>query len=203
MAAAKNKKGFSIKFDLSLAGLFGVGVVCFCIFLWMFLMGIWSGQTFLSSGKQPLAGARQASIKTLQPIAKKPASPASTMEQAVVKPVAKVVVAPGGSKSKVAAVAAKKVIAKNTKAQPEPEADPAFFAVQVAAFKDSALAGKAVGVWRDKGYNSFSRPPEGAGDKFTRVYIGHFDSITAAKKKAAALAENEKIKPFIVLVPAE
>ena len=199
MASGKRKKGFAVKFDLSLAGLFGVGVVCFCIFLWMFLLGIWSGQTFLSSGKQQLTGAKKASVKTLQTIAKKSVSP---VEQAVVKPVAKVVVASGGNKSEVV-TATRKVIAKKTKPQPEPEADPAFFAVQVAAFKDSALAGKEIEVWRGKGYSAFSRPPEGAGDEFTRVYIGHFDSMTAAKEKAAALAKGGKIKPFIVLVPAE
>lgn len=30
-------------------GLIGIGVVCFCIFLWMFLLGIWAGQTVLVS----------------------------------------------------------------------------------------------------------------------------------------------------------
>ena len=50
MAAGNRKKKFSIKIELSPAGLLGVGVVCFCIFLWMFLLGVWAGQTILSTG---------------------------------------------------------------------------------------------------------------------------------------------------------
>ncbi|MEN8134717.1 MAG: SPOR domain-containing protein [Thermodesulfobacteriota bacterium] len=198
MASGKRKKGFSIKFDLSLTGLFGVGVVFFCIFLWMFLLGIWSGQTVLSPGQNRLAGVKKPQIKTLQTVAKKPVMP---VEQAVVAPVVKAVPAPVVKKKKVPG-ANKKVVTRKTKQVAEPEEDPAFFAVQVAAFKDAALAVKEVKSWQDKGYKSFSRPPEGADDKFTRVYIGHFDSMEAAKKKAAALASKEKIKPFIVLVPA-
>ena len=196
---AKRKKGFSIKFDLSLAGLFGVGVVCFCIFLWMFLLGIWSGQTVLSPGQTRLAGVNKPQIKTLQTVAKKPAPPVA---QAVGAPVVEAVSAPALKTKKVLATT-KKVVAKKTKPVLESEEDPAYFAVQVAAFKDTALAGEEVQSWQDKGYSSFSRPPEGADDKFTRVYIGRFDSMDGAKVKAAALAKKEKIKPFIVLVPAE
>ena len=199
MASGKRKKGFSIKFDLSLAGLFGVGVVCFCIFLWMFLLGIWSGQTVLSPGNNRIAGIKKARIKTLQSVAKKEAPP---MEQAVAAPVAKAVSAPGVKKKKVLATT-QSVVAQKNKMVPEPEEDPAFFAVQVAAFVDTALAVKEVRSWQKKGYKSFSRPPEGSGDKFTRVYIGHFDSMDGAKEKAVALAKKGKIKPFIVLVPAE
>ncbi|MCK4840041.1 MAG: SPOR domain-containing protein [Desulfobulbaceae bacterium] len=199
MASGKRKKGFSIKFDLSLAGLFGVGVVCFCIFLWMFLLGIWSGQTVLSSGKNRLVGVKKLQIKTLQTVAKKSPPP---LEQAVGAPVVKAVPAPGVKKKKVLG-ASKKVVVQKTKQVSESEEDPAFFAVQVAAFKDAALAVKEVRSWQDKGYSCFSRPPEGADDLFTRIYIGRFDSMDSAKKKAAALARKEKIKPFIVLVPAE
>ncbi len=35
------------RFQLSLAGVAGIGVVVFCLFLWMFLLGIWAGQTIL------------------------------------------------------------------------------------------------------------------------------------------------------------
>ena len=49
MARTKKKKKKYIKFELSIWGLFGIGVVCFCIFLWMFLLGVWAGQTILMS----------------------------------------------------------------------------------------------------------------------------------------------------------
>jgi cell division septation protein DedD len=192
MAREKRKKGFSIKFDLSPAGLLGVGVVFFCIFLWMFLLGIWSGQTVLTSGKYEMSEtnktpARIEQVETLKP--------EKVKEKAVPAPVAK-------KEKKQEEV--KQV--KTDKAKPTPEEveeDPSYFAVQVAAFKDKALAVKAVKSWQGKGYESFSREPEGSDDKFTRVYVGRFDSMDAAKKQAATLEKKEKIKPFIVLVPAE
>lgn len=41
------KKEKVIHFELSFKGLLGLGLVLFCIFLWMFLLGIWVGQTVL------------------------------------------------------------------------------------------------------------------------------------------------------------
>jgi len=44
----KTKKGVKkIRFQLNLGGVAGVCVVVFCLFLWMFLLGIWAGQTIL------------------------------------------------------------------------------------------------------------------------------------------------------------
>ena len=194
MASTKRRKGFSIKFNLTVAGLFGVGVVCFCIFLWMFLLGIWAGQTVLTNGKYQKTETGKTRLQSPAPATKKPVAK---------KP--KAVPHPGEKKVKKAKQEKPKVAAKQepVKAQPEPEEDPSFFAVQVAAFKDSTLAAKAVKTWKKKGYTVFSRPPEGADDMFTRVYIGRFDSMDAAKKQAGSLEKKEKIKPFIVLVPAD
>jgi len=36
-----------VKFQLTRSGIAGIGVVCFCIFLWMFLFGVWAGQSLL------------------------------------------------------------------------------------------------------------------------------------------------------------
>ncbi len=33
--------------QLGLSGIIGIGVVVLCLFLWMFLLGIWAGQTIL------------------------------------------------------------------------------------------------------------------------------------------------------------
>jgi hypothetical protein len=35
------------QFQLSWSGLFGVIIVAFCLFLWMFMLGVWAGQTIL------------------------------------------------------------------------------------------------------------------------------------------------------------
>jgi hypothetical protein len=56
MAARKKKakKVKKVKFELSRGGIAGLGVVLFCLFLWMFLLGVWAGQSLLlpSYGKK-------------------------------------------------------------------------------------------------------------------------------------------------------
>lgn len=48
MAARKRKKAVpKIKFQVTKSGIAGIGVVCFCVFLWMFLLGVWAGQSLL------------------------------------------------------------------------------------------------------------------------------------------------------------
>jgi uncharacterized membrane protein len=47
MAVAKKKQIKKYKFELTRGAIAGIGVVCFCIFLWMFLFGVWTGQSLL------------------------------------------------------------------------------------------------------------------------------------------------------------
>jgi hypothetical protein len=47
VARSRTKKKKKIKFELTMSGLFGIGAIVCCIFLWMFLLGIWTGQTIL------------------------------------------------------------------------------------------------------------------------------------------------------------
>jgi hypothetical protein len=47
MARKKSRKKKKIKFELTYGGLLGVGAVLFCLLLWMFLLGIWTGQSVL------------------------------------------------------------------------------------------------------------------------------------------------------------
>lgn len=44
----KKKKVTKVKFELAKGSIAGIAVVCFCLFLWMFLAGIWTGQSILS-----------------------------------------------------------------------------------------------------------------------------------------------------------
>ena len=43
----KRSSGKKIRFQLTTGGIIGIGIVCFCLFMWMFLLGIWAGQTIL------------------------------------------------------------------------------------------------------------------------------------------------------------
>jgi hypothetical protein len=53
------------------------------------------------------------------------------------------------------------------------------------------------------GYEPFARPPSGAGEHLTKVYLGHFSEVASARKEAAALAKKERITPVVVMIPAE
>ncbi|MDH5297995.1 MAG: SPOR domain-containing protein [Desulfobulbaceae bacterium] len=44
----KRPHSFAIRFELGILGLGGLTVVCLCIFLWLFMLGVWAGQTVLS-----------------------------------------------------------------------------------------------------------------------------------------------------------
>jgi hypothetical protein len=47
VAKSGTKKKKKIKFELTVGGLVVVGAVLFCVFLWMFLLGVWAGQAIL------------------------------------------------------------------------------------------------------------------------------------------------------------
>ena len=47
MAAGKRKQVKKYKFELTRAAIGGIGIICFCIFQWMFLLGVWTGQSLL------------------------------------------------------------------------------------------------------------------------------------------------------------
>ena len=47
MATVKKKPVKKYKFELTRSAIGGIAVVCFCIFLWMFLLGVWTGQSLL------------------------------------------------------------------------------------------------------------------------------------------------------------
>jgi len=67
----KKKTVKRFRFQLSLGEVAGIGIVSFCLFLWMFLLGIWAGQTILlpSSNTGPSTAAGRHS--TMRPDSKR------------------------------------------------------------------------------------------------------------------------------------
>lgn len=47
MAVRRKKPVKKLKFELTRSAAAGVGVIAFCLFLWMFLLGVWAGQSLL------------------------------------------------------------------------------------------------------------------------------------------------------------
>lgn len=64
MATRRRPAVKKIKFELTRSAIAGIGVVCFCIFLWMFLFGVWAGQSLLlpSAAKERLVVQQPAPI---------------------------------------------------------------------------------------------------------------------------------------------
>jgi len=64
MVARRKPKAKKLKFELTKSAIAGIGVVSFCLFLWMFLLGVWVGQSVLfpSYGKNDVV-AKQSLIK--------------------------------------------------------------------------------------------------------------------------------------------
>lgn len=47
MATRRKAKPKKLKFELTGSAIGGIGIVTFCLFLWMFLLGVWTGQSLL------------------------------------------------------------------------------------------------------------------------------------------------------------
>ena len=66
--AQRKQRPVKLKFEISRGGIAGIGVVCFCIFLWMFLFGVWAGQSILRPSPPVTAGFDAGSVKQEQPV---------------------------------------------------------------------------------------------------------------------------------------
>jgi hypothetical protein len=68
MAARRKPRAKKLKFELTKSAVAGIGVVSFCLFLWMFLLGVWAGQSLLlpSYGKNEVVA--QEPLKKIGPL---------------------------------------------------------------------------------------------------------------------------------------
>jgi hypothetical protein len=82
MAQKKRKRQprKTFRFQLTPGGVIGIGIVCFCLLMWMFLLGIWAGQTILlpsapskksAKGSSALSGKNSPPVQVLIPEGKK------------------------------------------------------------------------------------------------------------------------------------
>nr|MBF0221478.1 SPOR domain-containing protein [Desulfobulbaceae bacterium] len=174
-----------VSIELGVGGLLGLLVSSFCIFLWMFLFGLWTGQSVLQTSES------SDKAKDLPGFASKMWHKRSE---------AQITRAESTSEKSPEEVRDPVVKSENETAASQ---DASFFAVQVSAFKDQHRAEKAVQQWRDKKYNSFYLMPDPPDGKFHRVFVGHFDSLAEANSLAATLESVEQRKVFIMLVAAD
>ena len=231
--SSKRQRRYSVRFELGVGGLVGLTVVCLCVFVWFFLLGVWAGQTVLSpseSGDSPWLHRLASSVlPPPPPTVREAAESEESLHEAAAEPepsgdTAKEPATAESAKAPATEESAKEPATEEGAKEPAAEAgvkEPAagegakpgavkaepvlsgnsFFALQVGAFHEAANAEQAVAEWKGKGYEAFSRPPEG-GSSLTRVFVGHFNDLTQANKVVAELEEKEKQRAYITLIPA-
>lgn len=172
----KKKKRFVVRFELGPGGILAVGVVCFCVFLWMFLLGIWAGQTVLQHSSVSLAGS----------LSKSSGNPAPASGQEVVL----------ADLSKRPTIVEEETI--DSEAEPE-FAGQAFFSLQVGNYDSEARAVQAVATWRAREQDSFYVAPEGKEKNF-RVFVGKYDTLERANDQAALFERQQETRVYITLL---
>ncbi len=178
----KKKKKPSIRLELTWGGLAGLGVVSFCIFLWMFLLGIWAGQTVLHTSDMTNNASLTESLSGIwQP--RSNGSPDNAQQQFGF--------AENGND------------VRESQKEEWLAAEQSYFSLQVASFRDRDIAQEFVLNWRTEGHDTFLLPPEnGKNDSKWRVVVGKFEKLADANALAARFEEEDNIRAYIALLPS-
>ncbi len=187
MAAKKRKKKKKlIRFELSIAGFSGLAVVCFCVFLWMFLFGVWAGQTILlpSSGEVVKDKLSHASGKN----GRSGTNMFDRHEPSLGVSVPKV---------------ARSITQKKGAQYSSDDVKSSFFSLQVDSIDDMAQAREAVLRWQARGHDAFLLEPAAERESYWRIFVGRFVNLTDANSQAALLEKEEGVKVYITLLPAD
>ncbi|MDA8418560.1 MAG: SPOR domain-containing protein [Desulfobacteraceae bacterium] len=186
MARKAPKENVLVRIELGIGGILGLAVIAFCVFLWMYLFGVWTGQSglqsTLSTDPRELMGAAAKLLKNGPP------SPSPARPEVAES-------APSAHQTANATPAK----TPDESARQKDDNGPSFFAIQVGAFREEQRALKAVAQWRARSYDAFYLQPDADGN-LCRVMVGHFDSLAAANDLAAKLEASEQSKVFISLV---
>ena len=68
MATQKKRRQTKIKFELTRTDIGSIAIICFCIFLWMFLLGVWAGQSLLKPSDPVVTGFKAGTVQEEQPV---------------------------------------------------------------------------------------------------------------------------------------
>ncbi len=193
MARGKKKKVPIVRLEMRWGGLFSFAVVSFCLMLWMFLFGIWTGQSVLQRpykfGADSDLVHEDRTIKNVQ--VKRPVVPLEIVnKQSLPKKPLRKILAPLASKKDV------KILKQDVKDVAS------FYAIQIGAFRDVSKARAVVVQWRAREYEAFYLLPP-IGSRFNRVFVGHVAGLPAVKKMAKSLEDSLKSKVFITLIAGD
>lgn len=179
MARSRKQRRFAINFELGIFGFMGLGIVTFCIFLWMFLLGIWAGQTVLlpEAGSATKGGLTKLATSILQ-------------KQATMG--AKLKAGAGNGEAADEEGAGSPVKTGSAK-------EASYFSLQVAEFPEEKKAMLAMSTWRARGHESFYIKADDETGLY-RVYVGKYEDISQAYNKVAEF-ESQNQRVYITLLP--
>jgi hypothetical protein len=69
MAVVRKSQARKIRFELTRSAIGGIAVIVFCLFLWMFLLGVWAGQSILLPTYEKKALVVEEKVKVQEPSA--------------------------------------------------------------------------------------------------------------------------------------
>ena len=184
------------RFELSFLGMIFVFLLLVCLFLWMFILGVWFGQRLVGKGASPVAE------KTL-----KKKIPEEVPAEEVTPPP---ITLPGNltaSREGVSSFLEKKTSPEvkalsevKPSSSPSPKVvsekkETAYYVLQVASFRDRTEAERYARAFRERGYAaevvSVELPGKGT---WHRVYVGRFKSQAEAQKAYRELKARKLIK---------
>ncbi|MEN8257463.1 MAG: SPOR domain-containing protein [Thermodesulfobacteriota bacterium] len=171
------KKKFTVRFELGLRGLVGLAIISFCVFLWMFLLGVWAGQTVL------LPSDKGDTSRAISRFSSKIWSQGQEATNRQKK-----------------AFESRSAARKSTANQNSDEEEASYFTLQVAAYDSDDDARQEVLDWQARGEDSFFLKPQ-EGYSLFRVFLGRYDTLAAANEKVDQLEEAENLQAFITLLP--
>jgi hypothetical protein len=68
MAVRRKPQAKKLKFELTKSAIAGIAVISFCLFLWMFLLGVWAGQSLLLPSYEKNEVIAKGSVKKIGPL---------------------------------------------------------------------------------------------------------------------------------------
>jgi hypothetical protein len=68
MAVRRKPQAKKLKFELTKSAIAGIAVISFCLFLWMFLLGVWAGQSLLLPSYAKNEVIAKESVKKIGPL---------------------------------------------------------------------------------------------------------------------------------------
>ncbi len=212
-----------IQFQLGWGGIFAIAVSTLCVLVWMFVLGLWTGQKLVGHPAATPGPLPKSSVVSPPPLmsssnnASNVVTPAQTLNnqsetdnsESDIKEQA---LAPKSLQSQ--AISTKDLaVAQNATEENQPSGNSTqnsvqsksspkqiYFVLQIASYRDKKSAVAEARRWRLKGYDCKVHKADLGPNKgvWYRVYLGRFNSTQEAMTFARSIAKKEGLRSYIV-----